>query len=100
MQKLKDTAEPNGNGNMLDNTFAMHGSASNSFHLSSKHPIISVGGKNLEFNNGRPLKFGSGNEDKQTGAGIVTDAEWSGKVEVEEHPLSQLFVTVLQRFGV
>lgn len=100
VQKLKDTAEPTGNGNMLDNTFAMHGSASSSFHLSRNYPIISAGGKNLGFNNGRYLKFGTGNEDNQAGAGIVSDAGWRGKVEVKELPLSQLFITVLQRFGV
>ncbi|MCP4812158.1 MAG: DUF1552 domain-containing protein, partial [Planctomycetaceae bacterium] len=100
VQKLKDTSEPNGNGNMLDNTFAMHGSASSSFHLSRNYPIISAGGKNLGFNNGRYLKFGKGNEDNQAGAGIVTDAGWRGKIEAEELPLAQLFVTVLQRLGV
>ncbi|MEM8667222.1 MAG: DUF1552 domain-containing protein [Planctomycetota bacterium] len=99
-QKLKDTPEPNGNGNMLDNTFAMHGSASSSFHLSRNYPIISAGGKNLGFNNGRYLKFGTGNDDNQAGAGIVTDAGWRGKVEAEELPLAQLFVTILQRLGV
>lgn len=100
VQKLKDTPEPNGNGNMLDNTFAMHGSASSSFHLSRNYPIISAGGKNLGFTNGRYLKFGSGNEDNQAGAGIDTDAGWQGKVEVEELPLAHLFVTILQRLGV
>lgn len=99
-QKLKDTLEPDGNGNMLDNTFAMHGSASSSFHLSRNYPIISVGGKNLGFNNGRYLKFGKGNEDNQAGAGIVSDVGWRGKVEAEELPLAQLFVTILQRLGV
>lgn len=99
-QRLKETAEPNGNGNMLDNTFAMHGSASSSFHLSRNYPIISAGGKNLGFTNGRYLKFGSGNEDNQAGAGIVTDAGWRGKMEAEELPLAQLFVTILQRLGV
>jgi hypothetical protein len=99
-QKLKDTPEPNGNGNMLDNTFAMHGSASSSFHLSRNYPIISAGGKNLGFNNGRYLKFGKGNEDNQAGAGILTDAGWRGKIEAEELPLAQLFVTILQRLGV
>jgi hypothetical protein len=99
-EKLKDTPEPTGNGNMLDNTFAMHGSASSSFHLSRNYPIISAGGKNLGFKNGRYLKFGKGNEDNQAGAGIVTDAGWRGKMAVEELPLAQLFVTVLQRLGV
>lgn len=100
VQRLKETAEPTGNGNMLDNTFAMHGSASSSFHLSRNYPIISAGGKNLGFSNGRYLKFGKGNEDNQAGAGIDSDAGWTGKVEVEELPLSNLFVTILQRLGV
>ena len=100
VKKLRDTPEPNGNGNMLDNTFAMHGSASSSFHLSRNYPIISAGGKNLGFENGRYLKFGTGNEDNQAGAGIVTDAGWRGEIEAEELPLAHLFVTILQRLGV
>jgi hypothetical protein len=100
VQKLKDTPEPSGNGSMLDNTFAMHGSASSSFHLSRNYPIISAGGKNLGFANGRYLKFGKGNEDNQANAGITTDAGWSGEIQAEEEPLARLFVTVLQRFGV
>jgi hypothetical protein len=99
-QKLKDTPEPNGSGSMLDNTLAMHGSASSSFHLSRNYPIISAGGRNLGFSNGRYLKFGTGNEDNQAGAGIVSDAGWTGKMEVEELPLAKLFVTILQRLGV
>ena len=100
VRKLKDTKEPTGKGSMLDNTFAMHGSASSSFHLSRNYPIISAGGKNLGFTNGRYLKFGKGNEDNQAGAGIDTDAGWQGKVAAEELPLAKLFVTVLQRLGV
>ncbi|MEZ6140030.1 MAG: DUF1552 domain-containing protein [Zavarzinella sp.] len=100
VQRLKDTLEPTGKGTMLDNTFAMHGSASSSFHLSRNYPIISAGGKNLGFTNGRYLKFGKGNEDNQAGAGIVTDAGWQGKVAVEELPLAKLFVTILQRLGI
>ncbi|MDE0864457.1 MAG: DUF1552 domain-containing protein [Rubripirellula sp.] len=100
VQKLKDTPEPTGNGTMLDNTFAMHGSASSSFHLSRNYPIISAGGGNLGFRNGRYLKFGEGNEDNQAGAGIVSDVGWRGKIEAEEKPLALLFVTVLQRLGV
>ncbi|MFM8251565.1 MAG: DUF1552 domain-containing protein [Planctomycetota bacterium] len=99
-QRLKDTPEPTGLGNMLDNTFAMHGSASSSFHLSRNYPIISAGGKNLGFTNGRYLKFGKGNEDNQAGAGIDSDAGWNSKMDVEELPLAKLFITVLQRLGV
>jgi Protein of unknown function (DUF1552) len=100
VKKLKDTPEPNGNGSMLDNTFAMHGSASSSFHLSRNYPIISAGGKNLGFTNGRYLKFGTGNDDNQAGAGIDTDSGWQSKVAVEELPLAHLFVTILKRLGV
>lgn len=100
IRRLRDTPEPTGQGNMLDNTFAMHGSASSSFHLSRNYPIISAGGKNLGFTNGRYLKFGKGNEDNQAGAGIDTDAGWRSKVEVEELPLAKLFITILQRLDV
>ncbi len=100
LNRLKDTPEPDGNGSLLDNTFAMHGSASSSFHLSRNYPIISGGGKNLGFNNGRYMKFGKGNEDNQAGAGIASDAGWRGKVVAEEEALALLFTTVLQRFGV
>jgi hypothetical protein len=100
VKRLKDTPEPSGKGNMLDNTFAMHGSASSSFHLSRNYPIISAGGKNLGFTNGRYLKFDKGNEDNQAGAGIDTDAGWQAEVKVEEQPLALLFVTLLQRFGI
>ena len=98
--RLKDTPEPTGNGNMLDNTFAMHGSASSSFHLSRNYPIISAGGKNLGFTNGRYLKFGKGNEDNQAGAGIDTDAGWQSDAKVQEEALALLFTTLLQRMGV
>ena len=100
VQRLKETPEPTGDGNMLDNTFAMHGSASSSFHLSRNYPIISAGGKNLGFKNGRYLKFGKGNEDNQAGAGIDTDAGWQSDAKVQEEPLALLFITLLQRFGV
>ena len=100
VQKLKDTPEAHGQGNMLDNTFAMHGSASSSFHLSRNYPIISAGGANLGFRNGRYLKFGSGNEDNQAGAGQTSDAAYKSDVTVEEEPLAYLFVTVLQKLGV
>ena len=100
VERMKNTPEPNGEGNLLDNTFAMHGSASSSFHLSRNYPIISAGGKNLGFENGRYLKFGSGNDDNQAGAGIDTDAGWRGEIEAEELPLAHLFVTILQRMGV
>ncbi len=100
LQKLKETREPNGSGTLLDNTFAMHGSASSSFHLSRNYPIISAGGKNLGFRNGRYLKFGKGNEDNQANAGISDDSGWQSDPEGHELPLAHLFVTILNRMGV
>jgi len=100
IQKLKDTREPNGNGTLLDNIFAMHGSASSSFHLSRNYPIISAGGKNLGFQNGRYLKFGTGNEDNQAYAGIAEDTVWQKDPDHHELPLAHLFVTILKRMGI
>ena len=97
---LKDTQEPNGEGSMLDNTLAMHGSASSSFHLSRNYPIITAGGKNLGFNNGRYLKFGTANQGERPGAGIITDSGWRSDVDAEEEALGHLFVSFLQRLGV
>ncbi len=101
VSKLKNTNEPKGEGNMLDNTFAMHGSASSSFHLSRNYPIISAGGKNLGFSNGRYLNYVGFREDGSLpGAGITSDAGWRSKVAEEEPPLAKLFVSILQRLGV
>lgn len=101
VSKLRNTAEPSGDGNMLDNTFAMHGSASSSFHLSRNYPIISAGGKNLGFSNGRYLNYVDFREDgSMPGAGITSDAGWRSKVAEEEPPLAKLFVSILQRLGV
>ena len=100
-QKLKDTPEPTGKGNMLDNTFAMHGSASSSFHLSRNYPIISAGGKNLGFENGRYLQYVGLLEDGSLpGAGVTSDSGWRSKDVQEDAPLAHLFVTILQRLGV
>ena len=101
VSKLRNTGEPSGDGNMLDNTFAMHGSASSSFHLSRNYPIISAGGKNLGFSNGRYLNYVGFREDGSLpGAGITSDAGWRSKVAEEEPPLAKLFVSILQRLGV
>ena len=101
VSKLKNTNEPKGEGNMLDNTFAMHGSASSSFHLSRNYPIISAGGKNLGFSNGRYLNYVGFREDGNLpGAGVISDAGWRSQVAEEEPPLAKLFVSILQRLGV
>ena len=45
--KLKDTTEPTGDGNMLDNTFAMHGSASSSSIFLGTIPLFPQAVKTL-----------------------------------------------------
>ncbi len=101
VKKLKDTREPTGEGSILDNTFAMHGSASSSFHLSRNYPIVSAGGKNLGFNNGRYLRYVNLLEDGSLpGAGVTSDSGWRSNVKEEDRPLGHLFVTILQRLGV
>ena len=97
--KLKDTTEPTGDGNMLDNTFAMHGSASSSFHLSRNYPIVSAGGKTL-LHNGRYLQYVNLLEDGSLPAGVISDSGWRGTAKEEDQPLAHLFVTILQRLGV
>ena len=41
VSKLKATLEPKGDGNMLDNTSVLFGSASSAFHLSRNYPVVS-----------------------------------------------------------
>ena len=96
-QKLKDTPEPAGAGNMLDNTLLLYGSASSSFHLSRNYPLILTGGKNLGISHGHYRKFG---EMPSRLLGVSTDAGWRSEMDYEEEPLSNLYVTLLQKLGV
>ncbi len=98
--KLKSTPEVGGDGNMLENSLLLFGSASSSFHLSRNYPLILAGGKKMGFKHGQYLKFGQGNEDNQADAGVSTDAGWRGEMNYEEEPLSNLFLTMLHRLGV
>lgn len=98
VSKLKATPEPSGDGNMLDNTLVLFGSASSAFHLSRNYPLILLGGGNMGFAHGRYLNF--------AGAGAYAGG-WDGGAEPwqlefanEEVPLANLFVTMLQRLGV
>jgi len=100
LTKLKETPEAGGPGSMLDNTLALFGSASSSFHLSRNYPLLLAGGNNLGFTHGHYRRFGSGNEDNQQMAGISTDRGWRSEMTHEELPLSNLFLTMLQRLGV
>ena len=98
--KLKSTPEIGGEGNMLDNTQLLFGSASSAFHLSRNYPLLLLGGKNMGFKHGQYLKYGQGNEDNQADAGISTDGGWRGEMNYKEQPLSNLYLTMLQRLGV
>ena len=98
--KLKATPEPGGDGSMLDNTLVFFGYASSAFHLSRNYPLILAGGKNMGFQHGQYLKYGSGNEDNQATSGITTDAGWRGDINFQELPLSNLYLTMLHKLGV
>ena len=98
VSKLKATPEPSGDGNMLDNTLVLFGSASSAFHLSRNYPLILLGGSNMGFAHGQYLNL--------AGAGAYAGG-WDGGTEPwqlefanEEVPLANLFVTMLQRLGV
>jgi len=100
VSKLKSTPEPGGEGVMLDNTMILFGSASSAFHLSRNYPLILAGGKNMGFKHGQYLKLGQGNEDHQATAGFNTDESWRQKMQFEEERLSNLYLTMLQKFGI
>lgn len=96
--KLKATPEAGGNGNMLDNTLLLFGSASSAFHLSRNYPLILTGGKNMGFKHGQYLNYGSDNP--AGGAWTGGTEPWQKEAAHEDIPLSNLFVTMLQRLGV
>lgn len=96
--RLKETPEPGGNGGMLDNTLLLFGSASSAFHLSRNYPLILAGGKNLGFQHGQYLNLGP--DKPQGGAWLGGREPWQREATHEDIPLSNLFVTMLQRLGV
>lgn len=96
--KLKETPDAYGAGNMLDNTLLLFGSASSAFHLSRNYPLILAGGKNMGFKHGQYLNYGP--EKPAGGAWLGGTEPWQKEVDHEDIPLSNLFVTMLQRLGV
>jgi len=98
--RLKGTPEPGGAGNMLDNTALLFGSASSAFHLSRNYPLLLIGGRKLGFKHGQYLQYGGGNEKNQATSGISTDAGWRADMSYTELPLSNLYLTILQKLGV
>ncbi|MEM9943733.1 MAG: DUF1552 domain-containing protein [Planctomycetota bacterium] len=99
LNRLKATPEEGGDGSMLDNTLAFYGSASSAFHLSRNYPLILSGGRNLGFQHGQFLRFGTGDNNKET-AGISTDKGWQTEMAHQELPLSDLYLVMLQRLGL
>lgn len=97
--RLKATPEPAGEGSMLDNTLLLFGSASSAFHLSRNYPLIVAGGKSMGFQHGQYLNFaGAG---AYRGGWAPGDTEpWRIRSDHEDIPLSNLYVTMLQRLGM
>jgi len=96
--RLKESPEPDGDGNMLDNTLLMYGSASSAFHLSRNYPLVLVGGKRMGFKHGQYLNFAGG---QMAGGPWLGGREpWQVEAPTDDLTLSNLFVTILQRLGV
>ena len=85
---------------MLDNTMVLFGSASSAYHTSRNYPLILAGGKRMGLKHGQFLKLDKGNKDNQLGAGSYPDENRRKKVQLEELPLSNLYLTMLQKLGV
>ncbi|MCM2372662.1 DUF1552 domain-containing protein [Aporhodopirellula aestuarii] len=97
--RLKATPEPAGEGSMLDNTLLLFGSASSAFHLSRNYPLILAGGKSMGFRHGQYLDYAG--ENAYRGGWIKGQPEpYKMRPSHNDLPLSNLFVTMLQRLGV
>ena len=83
---------------MLDNTLLLFGSASSAFHLSRNYPLILAGGKNMGFKHGQYINHAG--DHPQGGAWTGGREPWQQEITHEDAPLSNLFVTMLQRLGV
>ena len=98
LERLRTTEEPGGQGNMLDNTVCLFGSASSAFHLSRNYPLVLAGGRGMGFEHGRYLNFGPAKP--EGGAWEGGREPWQKEVTHEDRPLAHLFVSMLQRLGV
>lgn len=99
VKRLKDTPEPAGAGTLLDNTLLLFGSASSAFHLSRNYPLILAGGRNMGVSHGRYLNH-AGAKAYRGGWKPGDPEPWTKKAAQEDLPLSNLFVSMLQRLGV
>ncbi|QDV41149.1 hypothetical protein Enr13x_09870 [Stieleria neptunia] len=97
--RLKSTPEPAGEGSMLDNTLLLFGSASSAFHLSRNYPLILAGGKSMGFKHGQYLNY-AGAGAFRGGWAPGEKEPWRIRASHEDIPLSNLYVTMLQRLGV
>lgn len=98
VSNLKETPEPAGTGRMLDNTLLLFGSASSAFHLSRNYPLILAGGKQMGFSHGQYIN--NAGMDFQGGPWLGKREPWQDQAKGEDQPLSNLYVTMLQRLGV
>ncbi|MCC6512074.1 MAG: DUF1552 domain-containing protein [Pirellulaceae bacterium] len=98
VEKLRTTPEPAGTGSMLDNTLLLYGSASSAFHLSRNYPLMLAGGKNMGFQHGQYINHAG--TKFQGGPWMGAREPWQDKATMEDIPLSNLFVTMLQRLGM
>jgi len=73
LERLRSCEEAD--GTLLDNTLAFYGSSNSQTHNNSNYPLILAGGRGMGLNPGRFLQFG------------------------DETPLTNLFVTALDRIG-
>ncbi|TWU45793.1 hypothetical protein Q31b_09690 [Novipirellula aureliae] len=97
--RLKATPEPGGEGNMLDHTLLLFGSASSAFHLSRNYPLILAGGKSMGFEHGKFLNLAGDNVFR--GSWIKGQPEpYKMGLDTDDQPLANLYVTMLQRLGV
>ena len=84
---------------MLDNSLLLFGSASSAFHLSRNYPLILAGGKSMGFKHGQYLNYAG--SDAYRGGWAPGDTEpWRISPDHQDLPLSNLYVTMLQRLGV
>ena len=97
--RLQSTPEPAGEGSMLDNTLLLFGSASSAFHLSRNYPLILAGGKSMGFKHGQYLNY-AGAGAYRGGWSPGEKEPWRMRATQEDRPLSNLYVTMLQRLGV
>ena len=96
--RLQQTPEPAGQGNMLDNSLLLFGSASSAFHLSRNYPLVLAGGTNMGFRHGHYIN--NAGADPQAGAWDGGTEPWQLEVKKEDKPLSNVFATMLRQLDV